>query len=454
MKTDTPRRSGRWGRFLLTAALMVPLAACDDDTIAPDEMETFTVRIENVSTAYAYPASGVFNTPVGATDPAAIGPDGAYEFSFFAPPGSSLSLATMFIPSNDFFYAPAPDGIPLWDGSGNPVSGDVTDQISLWDAGTEVNQEPGEGDDQVQRQAGPDTGADDPDSDVRSAPDTFANLPAVEDVIAVTITPGDGNEFTVRIENVSTATTLSTSTGDMQAVPLSPGAWVVHTDDAPLFNPGEADYGEGLEAIAEDGAPGDLGGALDAMTGLTVPLSPGVFAVHEMADPLFTDGESDRGEGLEAIAEDGDPSSLASALATAADISASGAFNTPVGAGGPGPLLPGDAYEFTFEATEGERLSFATMFIASNDLFYAPTGAGIALFTGGTPTSGNVTSQVLLWDAGTEVNERPGVGDNQVMFQAGPDTGPDENGDVMGVDDGFTYPSTASIIQVTITPGS
>ncbi len=454
MQSDLLPRSRPWGPILLTSALVAGLAACDDDTVTPPAMATFTVAIENVSTAYDYPASGVFNTPVGAMDPAPIGPGGAYEFSFFAPPGSSLSLVTMFVPSNDFFYAPGPEGIDLWDAMGDPVSGDVTDQIALWDAGTEVNQEPGEGEDQVQRQSGPDTGVDDPNSDVRNAPDDFGNLPAVADVIEVTITPGAGNEFTVRVENVSTATTLSTSTGGMQPVPLSPGAWVVHNTDGPLFTPGEADAGDGLEAIAENGDPSGLGGVLDGMTGLTVPLSPGVFAVHSMADPLFTEGEPDRGDGLEAIAEDGDPSSLAAALAADGEIAASGAFNTPVGAAGPGPLLPGGSYEFTFEASEGESLSFATMFVASNDLFYAPDGAGISLFSGGSPVSGDVTGQILLWDAGTEVNERPGVGDDQVMFQSGPDTGPDENGDVVEVDDGYTYPSTASIIRVTLTPGS
>ena len=40
-----------------------------------------------------------------------------------------------------------------------PVTGDITSSISLWDAGTEVNQEPGAGADQAPRQSGPNTGA-------------------------------------------------------------------------------------------------------------------------------------------------------------------------------------------------------------------------------------------------------------------------------------------------------
>ena len=46
----------------------------------------------------------------------------------------------------------------------------------------------------------------------------------------------------------------------------------------------------------------------------------------------------------------------------------------------------------------------------------------------GKPISGDITSQILLWDAGTEVNEEPGLGPNQPAFQAAPNTGPAEHG--------------------------
>jgi hypothetical protein len=190
----------------------------------------------------------------------------------------------------------------------------------------------------------------------------------------------------------------------------------------------------------------------EAQSAMTTPFAPGVWAVHTAADPLFSAGQADRGQGLEALAEDGVPSGLAAALASQAGISASGAFNTPVGATEPGPLPPGEAYEFSVVAAPGEMLSFATMFVQSNDLFYAPDGAGIALFdSDGTPVSGDVTGQIQLWDAGTEVNQEPGVGPDQAPRQAGPDTGPDENGVVQIVSDEFTYPDTSATIRVTIT---
>ena len=64
----------------------------------------------------------------------------------------------MFVASNDWFFAPGEKGIALFDEEGNPIRGDVTDQIRLWDAGTEVNEEPGVGPNQAPRQALPDTG--------------------------------------------------------------------------------------------------------------------------------------------------------------------------------------------------------------------------------------------------------------------------------------------------------
>jgi len=189
---------------------------------------------------------------------------------------------------------------------------------------------------------------------------------------------------------------------------------------------------------------------------LITPLSPGVWAVHDNGvNPLFNSGSADFGEGLEAIAEDGDPAALAAVLATKTGVSASDLFNTPVGATQPGPAVPGGAYEFTFTAEEGDYLSFSTMFVQSNDLFYTFAEGGIPLFNNGTAVTGDVSSSVLLYDAGTEVNEFPGAGLNQVIRQGALDTGIDENGvvtNINNISDGFTYPAITDIIRVTITP--
>ena len=132
-----------------------------------------------------------------------------------------------------------------------------------------------------------------------------------------------------------------------------------------------------------------------------------------------------------------------------------GSEDTPSNAAGPGPIMAGNAYEFTITAAPGARLSLAMMFGQSNDLFYAPEGEGIALFKRGKPLSGDITSSFLLWDAGTEVNQEPGVGADQAPRQKAPNTGLPENGVVWrlkNVRDGFKYPRVAEVLKITIEP--
>ncbi|RZO57153.1 MAG: hypothetical protein EVA89_22890 [Sandaracinaceae bacterium] len=140
-------------------------------------------------------------------------------------------------------------------------------------------------------------------------------------------------------------------------------------------------------------------------------LSPGVWLAHEDADPLFTEGERDRGEGLEALAEDGDPSALAASL----DPALSGRF-------GDAPIRPGESIEVVVFRTPGaSRLSFATMVVESNDVFLAPSGAGIDLAAIREET--DVTDQLQLWNAGTEDDEAPGLGPHQAPRQSAPGAG-------------------------------
>ena len=105
--------------------------------------------------------------------------------------------------------------------------------------------------------------------------------------------------------------------------------------------------------------------------------APGAWALHSEADPLFTSGQADRGEGLETLAEDGDPAKLVETL-LAKGLTA-GSFNTPVCADSPRPLQTREFYEFEVTTSpETPYLSFATMLVQSNDLFLAPAEKGIA----------------------------------------------------------------------------
>src|SRR5262249_15918777 len=103
---------------------------------------------------------GVFNMPVVAMTAGPLGRGDAYEFTFTAVAGMKLFMTQMFGQSNDWFYAPGPNGIALFDSKGNAFSGDVTDQLYLWDAGTEKDEEIGIGPNQGPRQKGPNTGED------------------------------------------------------------------------------------------------------------------------------------------------------------------------------------------------------------------------------------------------------------------------------------------------------
>jgi hypothetical protein len=112
-----------------------------------------------------------------------------YEFTITARPGERLSLALMNAQSNDGVIANA-EGIDLFDGSGNPISGDITARLAMWDAGTEVNEEPGAGRNQGLRQGAPHAG--DPERrPVRPMKDAeFGDRwPPVDQIVKVQIAP-------------------------------------------------------------------------------------------------------------------------------------------------------------------------------------------------------------------------------------------------------------------------
>nr|MBD3622250.1 hypothetical protein [Sunxiuqinia sp.] len=393
---------------------------------------SFTVTIENVSEHYPFFESGMINTPVGESSPGPAFPGQSFTFSFHGGKGHQLSFATMYGISNDLFYGPSGEGLALFDGD-TPLTGDITSMIMLWDAGTEVNEEPGVGPNTGPNQSGPNTGPDE-NGTVRNIDDVndgFA-YPPVADNIKVMLDYNGTDTFTLTIENLPGSST-----------PLSPLVWVVHSMPHALFEEGMPDYGMGLEHLAEDGATGMLAEYLSMNSGYVSPIAPGVWVVHKKNNkPIFTDGMPDYGDGLEPLAEMGDPSTLAAALM--AKGYESGVFNTPDGAGSPGPLFPGDSYTFTVDGKAGEYLSFASMLGKSNDLFFGPDDMGIRLFKGIDAVDGDITAHVKLWDAGTEVNEYPGAGIHQ-----GPG-GVDEMENVMMVNDGFMYPAVDQMIKVTI----
>jgi hypothetical protein len=446
--------------FLICA---LALAACgDDDPVQTGGDNTvgrdFTLRIENVA-PWTVLKTGTQATKTTRIDGVA-GPGEAFEIRFTAA-NQHVSFAAMLSESNDWFFAPGPEGIPLVT-DGAPTSGDVTSFVQLWDAGTELDQEPGVGDSTGRKQRGRDVGAADPNPLVRAVPvstqlsdgTTFVR-PGISSMIRVTLTPGADQQFTLRIENVSRDVTLVTSQGRM-AIHISPFAWAVHEQPNPLFTPDKPEPDNGLERLAEDGQPDPLGTTLRAARGYATDLSPGVAVVHTLPAPLFAVGSPDFGVGLERLAEDGNNVPLFDALTASPPdgVSAVYALDTPVG-GAAGPAAPGQAFELAFHGNPGDSLSFATMFGMSNDWMFATRPEGIALFVDGVPRTTDVTSEVALFDLGTEVDEEIDVGPDTAPQQPAPNTGrADRNAQVREVTvDRYGVP-VARHIRVTLTPSA
>ena len=228
-----------------------------------------------------------------------------------------------------------------------------------------------------------------------------AALVAAGILVAGAASAQDATTFTIRVQNISKGEVLKLSNGKTAPFVSAPVLWVTHS-----------------------------GGA----------------------NPIFVAGKPDAGLGLEQLAETGDPSRLAGALKSQTGVAQVGAAAMPVGGSGNGPLTPGQGYEFQITARPGEQLSVAWMFGQSNDLFYS-NDRPIALFgADGKPVTGSMTAQLSLWDAGTEVNEEPGLGPNQGPRQASADAGIAEHEGIAHVRDRFSYPRIAEVLQFSIAP--
>ena len=124
----------------------------------------------------------------------------------------------------------------------------------------------------------------------------------------------------------------------------------------------------------------------------------------------------------------------------------SGISSIPVGAIAAGPAHPGQSFKFSFHAGPKHKLSLATMYGFSNDGFYAPSGMGISLFSNPTtPVTGDITSQVMLWDVGTQMNQMPGATN---MHNGAHETVPVQLMSAVG--DGYNYGTVATNLKVTL----
>ncbi len=183
--------------------------------------------------------------------------------------------------------------------------------------------------------------------------------------------------------------------------------------------------------------------------GGAVPLSPGAWAIFNGNDPMFTEGQM-ADIGTERIAEDGAAGTKDAAMGALSRVRDHGIFKTAAG-----PILPGQSAQFSFKAGPGDRLQFETMFVQSNDWFYSFSGKkGLRLFNGNTPVTGDVTSALELYDAGTEADTPPGTGPDQKPVQATDNQGPTESIVITEArvrHPKFHIPANNAVIKVTIT---
>ncbi len=332
-----------------------------------------------------------------------------HKVSFKATKGTYLSFANMFAQSNDWFFGTGNAGIKLWEGD-TPKTGDISNYVFVYDAGTEADEAfltdfpntiytaP--------RQSAPNSGPADADNTVRNTGRNILNyLSAYLSYDAAT------KYFTLRIVKANREAAHNPGF-------ITPGILVVHTQPNAIYEEGYPVKANGFESLAEDGSPqaiydwfteeGSTGAPLRLSHSWSV-LSPAVAYVHQgNQSPFFTNGQAiTTPNGLEELAEDGDPSIAYEYLNGMENVTAVKSDNG---------AAPGEYITFEIQAKPGYRLNFATMFVSTNDWFISNNQAGIELFN----EDGSVKSEFniyknYLYDSGTEEDEIVGIGAGQPM---------------------------------------
>ncbi|HEY4110810.1 spondin domain-containing protein [Puia sp.] len=395
---------------LLPAIVAVPfiMTACKKDNppgSGAPQLETITV--ENVLKSQPLVESGTFQ---GTGSPALILPGQSTTVTFSAAKGEALSFATMYGWSNDLFFAPANPGIKVYDDNGNPIEGDVSGQVKLWDNGTRINQQPGAS---VNH---PGT-ADSKNITEVAGTDAQGNtyLPASR-LVSATLKYNGNSSFTLTLKNNSGGTANET--------PLSPGVWTVSYIVGgnlllpnPLYTAGQP-TAHGLTNIAEMGDNSALWAYVQTVTGIFTPLSPILVVVYNGIDnPIYKVGELDRGQGLKYLAQRGAADTLANYLKTLKGVRNVYILPAPSS----GVLLPvigstsGSKVSQQLSVKKGDRLAIATMYGFSNDWFFATTGNGVDA-----TQTGDLSTSIQLYNDGTAVDQFPGAGVTQFNLAGTP----------------------------------
>lgn len=300
----------------------------------------------------------------------------------------------MYGNSNDLFFAPANPGIKLYQDNGDPVTGNVSSQIRLWDNGTRVNETPGPSVNHPGTVENP----------IKNVAEIALSVPASQ-LLKAELTHDGGTKFTLKITN--------TSGGTANETPVSAGVWAVShisgntlVKEDPIFTPGKLSA-NGLTDLAETGKTTNLEQYLTGITGPNSPFSPVLVVVYSGNDnPIFKTGENDRGQGLKELSQQGNADVLAAFLKTQSGIKEVYVLKDPATT----VLQPringnnGGKASQSISARKGDRIALATMYGQSNDWFVASVNNGVD-----GSTRGDISSIMGLFDSGTLQSSFPGA---------------------------------------------
>jgi len=150
-----------------------------------DDMVAMLTADDNVQSSMAVPSPG------GPDAGGALFNGESSSFTFTADSEDDrLQFMTMMVQSNDWFYSFDDGGIELFDEDGNPISGDISMEVKLYDSGTEADTAPGTGPDQKPAQSAEaiDQGPkEDEDIEEASSRHSQFTIPANSAVVKVTI---------------------------------------------------------------------------------------------------------------------------------------------------------------------------------------------------------------------------------------------------------------------------
>lgn len=393
---------------MLVGLAPIALTACKkDNNGSAGTPQQSTITVENLLQSQPLVESGTFQ---GAGTPALILPGQSTTITFSAAKGEALSFATMYGASNDLFFAPANPGIQVYDSNGNPIVGDVSAQVKLWDNGTRVNQKPGAA---VTHPGVAETGKITEVSGTDAQGNTYL---AAAKLVKATLKYNGNSTFTLTLQN--------TSGGTANETPLSPGVWSVSyivggslLTPNPLYTAGQP-TANGLTNIAEAGDNTALSAYAKSITGIFTPLSPILVVVYNgINNPIYNADQLDAGKGLTPLAQKGNADTLAAYLKTVKGVKAVYVLPAPTTK----VLLPkiagqqGGIVSQQLSVSSGDRLAIATMYGFSNDWFFASADNGVDA-----TQKGDISGTIKLFDDGTAVNQFPGAGLTQFNLAGTP----------------------------------